>query len=69
MFQNLCLIIASPVHHASEAKYNGEPTTSLDRDFQKRKKEVRYKLPFYAMLLSHHLLTCKLYQLYVKPGT
>lgn len=48
---------ASPVHHSGEGKYNGEPTTSLDRDFQRRKKEVRGVLKCKTKTLKKNLVT------------
>uniref|UniRef100_A0A2A4JDM7 UDENN domain-containing protein n=1 Tax=Heliothis virescens TaxID=7102 RepID=A0A2A4JDM7_HELVI len=60
---------ASPVHHASEAKYNGEPTTSLDRDFQKRKKEQALELKIQEAFLRFMAVTLQGYRNYLIPIT
>ncbi|XP_035447484.2 DENN domain-containing protein Crag isoform X3 [Spodoptera frugiperda] len=60
---------ASPVHHSSEAKYNGEPTTSLDRDFQKRKKEQALELKIQEAFLRFMAVTLQGYRNYLIPIT
>ncbi|KAJ8718534.1 hypothetical protein PYW08_002771 [Mythimna loreyi] len=60
---------ASPVHHASEAKYNGEATTSLDRDFQKRKKEQALELKIQEAFLRFMAVTLQGYRNYLIPIT
>ncbi|XP_037292276.1 DENN domain-containing protein Crag isoform X2 [Manduca sexta] len=60
---------ASPVHHASESKYNGEPTTSLDRDFQKRKKEQILELKIQEAFLRFMAVTLQGYRSYLIPIT
>ncbi|KAJ0175098.1 hypothetical protein K1T71_009239 [Dendrolimus kikuchii] len=60
---------ASPVHHTSEGKYNGEPTTSLDRDFQKRKKEQALELKIQEAFLRFMAVTLQGYRSYLIPIT
>lgn len=60
---------ASPVHHSSERKYNGEPTTSLDRDFQKRKKEQALELKIQEAFLRFMAVTLQGYRSYLIPIT
>ncbi|XP_075979851.1 DENN domain-containing protein Crag isoform X4 [Anticarsia gemmatalis] len=60
---------ASPVHQASESKYNGEPTTSLDRDFQKRKNEHALELKIQEAFLKFMAVTLQGYRDYLIPIT
>ncbi|KAF9412445.1 hypothetical protein HW555_009048 [Spodoptera exigua] len=60
---------ASPVHHSTEGKYNGEPTTSLDRDFQKRKKEQALELKIQEAFLRFMAVTLQGYRNYLIPIT
>ncbi|XP_072937985.1 DENN domain-containing protein Crag [Epargyreus clarus] len=60
---------ASPVHRSSDSKYNGEPTTSLDRDFQKRKKEQALELKIQEAFLRFMAVTLQGYRSYLIPIT
>ncbi|XP_013183784.2 DENN domain-containing protein Crag isoform X2 [Amyelois transitella] len=60
---------ASPVHHSSESKYNGEPTTSLDRDFQRRKKEHALELKIQEAFLRFMAVTLQGYRSHLIPIT
>ncbi|CAG4943676.1 unnamed protein product, partial [Parnassius apollo] len=59
---------ASPVHYSSN-KYNGEPTTSLDRDFQRRKKEQALELKIQEAFLRFMAVTLQGYRSYLIPIT
>ncbi|GBP34415.1 DENN domain-containing protein 4C [Eumeta japonica] len=61
-------MLASPVHQSS-SQYNGEPTTSLDRDFQKRKKEQALELEIQEAFLRFMAQTLKGYRSYLVPIT
>ncbi|XP_063539999.1 DENN domain-containing protein Crag [Cydia strobilella] len=60
---------ASPVHHSGNSKYNGEPTTSLDRDFQRRKKEYALELEIQEAFLRFMAVTLQGYRAYLIPIT
>ncbi|KAI5651314.1 DENN (AEX-3) domain-containing protein [Phthorimaea operculella] len=60
---------ASPVQHASTTRYNGEPTTSLDRDFQRRKKEQALELKIQEAFLRFMAVTLQGYRSYLIPIT
>ncbi|KAM3965518.1 LOW QUALITY PROTEIN: DENN domain-containing protein Crag [Aphomia sociella] len=60
---------ASPVHHISDNKYNGEPTTSLDRDFQRRRKEQALELKIQEAFLRFMASTLQGYRSYLIPIT
>ncbi|KAL0870637.1 hypothetical protein ABMA27_005596 [Loxostege sticticalis] len=60
---------ASPVHHSSDSKFNGEPTTSLDRDFQRRKKEQALELKIQEAFLRFMAVTLQGYRSYLIPIT
>ncbi|CAB3244657.1 unnamed protein product [Arctia plantaginis] len=60
---------ASPVHQSSESKYNGEPTTSLDRDFQKRKNEQALELKIQEAFLKFMAVTLQGYRDHLIPIT
>ncbi|KPJ13518.1 C-myc promoter-binding protein [Papilio machaon] len=45
---------ASPVQRSGN-KFNGEPTTSLDRDFQRRRKETQQR--FFALMMRTQMFT------------
>ncbi|XP_046966815.1 DENN domain-containing protein Crag isoform X4 [Vanessa cardui] len=60
---------ASPVHSSNDSKYNGEPTTSLDRDFQKRKKEQALELKIQEAFLRFMAVTLQGYRSYLIPIT
>lgn len=60
---------ASPVHLSSESKYNGEPSTSLDRDFQKRKTEQALELKIQEAFLKFMAATLQGYRDYLIPIT
>ncbi|KAL4717031.1 hypothetical protein ACJJTC_016918, partial [Scirpophaga incertulas] len=60
---------ASPIHHSNESKYNGEPTTSLDRDFQRRKKEQALELKIQEAFLRFMAVTLQGYRSYLIPIT
>ncbi|XP_053611324.1 DENN domain-containing protein Crag isoform X2 [Plodia interpunctella] len=60
---------ASPVHHSNESKYNGEPTTSLDRDFQRRKKEHALELRIQEAFLRFMAVTLAGYRSHLVPIT
>ncbi|CAH2049264.1 unnamed protein product, partial [Iphiclides podalirius] len=59
---------ASPVQRSS-AKFNGEPTTSLDRDFQRRKKEQALELKIQEAFLRFMAVTLQGYRGYLIPIT
>ncbi|XP_050679271.1 DENN domain-containing protein Crag isoform X2 [Leptidea sinapis] len=60
---------ASPAHYSNSSKYNGEPTTSLDRDFQKRKKEQALELKIQDAFLRFMALTLHGYRSFLIPIT
>lgn len=60
---------ASPIHHSSRNRYNGEATTSLDRDFQKRKKEQALELKIQEAFLRFMACTLQGYRSYLIPIT
>ncbi|XP_045776028.1 DENN domain-containing protein Crag isoform X2 [Maniola jurtina] len=60
---------ASPIHSSHDSKYNGEPTTSLDRDFQKRKKEQALELKIQEAFLRFMAQTLQGYRSYLIPIT
>ncbi|CAH0718266.1 unnamed protein product, partial [Brenthis ino] len=60
---------ASPIHMSNGSKYNGEPTTSLDRDFQKRKKEQALELKIQEAFLRFMATTLQGYRGYLIPIT
>ncbi|CAH0399446.1 unnamed protein product [Chilo suppressalis] len=60
---------ASPIHHSNENKFNGEPTTSLDRDFQRRKKEQALELKIQEAFLRFMAVTLQGYRSYLIPIT
>ncbi|CAG9790941.1 unnamed protein product [Diatraea saccharalis] len=60
---------ASPIHHSNENKFNGEPTTSLDRDFQRRKKEQALELKIQEAFLRFMAVTLQGYRGYLIPIT
>ncbi|XP_026750235.2 DENN domain-containing protein Crag isoform X2 [Galleria mellonella] len=60
---------ASPVHHSTDSKYNGEPTTSLDRDFQRRRKEQALELKIQEAFLRFMACTLQGYRSYLIPIT
>ncbi|XP_052742566.1 DENN domain-containing protein Crag isoform X6 [Bicyclus anynana] len=62
-------MLASPVHSSHNNKYNGEPTTSLDRDFQKRKKEQALELKIQEAFLRFMAQTLQGYRGYLIPIT
>ncbi|XP_061719640.1 DENN domain-containing protein Crag isoform X1 [Cydia pomonella] len=62
-------MLASPVHHSGNSKYNGEPTTSLDRDFQRRKKEYALELEIQEAFLRFMAVTLQGYRAYLIPIT
>ncbi|XP_045500969.1 DENN domain-containing protein Crag isoform X1 [Colias croceus] len=62
-------MLASPVHYSNNSKYNGEPTTSLDRDFQKRKKEQALELKIQEAFLRFMAVTLEGYRRYLIPIT
>ncbi|XP_045511840.1 DENN domain-containing protein Crag isoform X1 [Pieris brassicae] len=59
----------SPVHYPNNSKYNGETTTSLDRDFQKRKKEQALELKIQEAFLRFMAVTLEGYRRYLIPIT
>ncbi|XP_059061581.1 DENN domain-containing protein Crag isoform X2 [Achroia grisella] len=60
---------ASPIHYSSDSKYNGEPTTSLDRDFQRRRKEQALELKIQEAFLRFMASTLQGYRSYLIPIT
>ncbi|XP_041980512.1 DENN domain-containing protein Crag isoform X2 [Aricia agestis] len=61
-------MLASPVH-SNDNKYNGEPTTSLDREFQKRRKEQALELKIQEAFLRFMAVTLQGYRNYLIPIT
>ncbi|XP_026331019.1 DENN domain-containing protein Crag-like [Hyposmocoma kahamanoa] len=59
----------SPVHQSSSSRYNGEPTTSLDRDFQRRKKEQVLELNIQEAFLRFMAVTLQGYRNFLLPIT
>ncbi|CAH2087462.1 unnamed protein product [Euphydryas editha] len=60
---------SSPIHSSSNNKNNGEATTSLDRDFQKRKKEQALELKIQEAFLRFMAVTLQGYRSYLIPIT
>ncbi|XP_049872038.1 DENN domain-containing protein Crag isoform X2 [Pectinophora gossypiella] len=60
---------ASPIHQSNSSRYNGEPTTSLDRDFQRRKKEEALELKIQEAFLRFMAATLQGYRSYLIPIT
>ncbi|XP_061379394.1 DENN domain-containing protein Crag isoform X3 [Danaus plexippus] len=61
-------MLASPVNSSGD-KHNGEPTTSLDRDFQKRKKEQALELKIQEAFLRFMAVTFQGYRSFLIPIT
>ncbi|XP_013140292.1 PREDICTED: DENN domain-containing protein 4C [Papilio polytes] len=59
---------ASPVQRSGN-KFNGEPTTSLDRDFQRRRKEQALELKIQEAFLRFMAVTLQGYRGYLIPIT
>ncbi|XP_045538739.1 DENN domain-containing protein Crag [Papilio machaon] len=59
---------ASPVQRSGN-KFNGEPTTSLDRDFQRRRKEQALELKIQEAFLRFMAMTLQGYRGYLIPIT
>ncbi|XP_077290378.1 DENN domain-containing protein Crag isoform X2 [Arctopsyche grandis] len=56
-------------NHHGHGYYNGEPTTSLDRDFQRRRKELALELEIQGAFLRFMASTLKGYRTFLLPIT
>ncbi|XP_068622803.1 DENN domain-containing protein Crag [Battus philenor] len=61
-------LFSSPIQRMNN-KFNGEPTTSLDRDFQRRKKEQALELKIQEAFLRFMAVTLQGYRSYLIPIT